>query len=195
MKKIVTTNPQTFVFFMNQHKPTYVACSRDGSEPERPYYSRERFIDLFRAWFFFMDNADEQCLCELRLRESCSYSFDSKADLIQGLRDLKVSEDDIAHLKQMSVKKIIAVTMMDINDDATTVSCDESTVRVRWEFTVGLRKIKIIPDLESKTQLKARAEIDYSAEVDWLYGEVKIGLPEGSYLAENCTLEFRNTND
>ena len=32
--------------------------------------------------------------------------------------------------------------------------------------------------------------MDYKHEVDWLYGEVKINLPEGTELAEDCTLEI-----
>jgi hypothetical protein len=194
MHKLTTGNVETFKYFANYHKPEYVAVKKfSGNGANNSRYQRRKYAEeVFQAWFLHQDKYGVENLFMLQVTGPLTIDCDSKSDLIDELKDLGVSDDDILHLKKMSVKKIIALTMTDASEDSRVVETEEHTDRVRWDFKVGLKAIKVTPDLETRTQLKAKIEIDYQYEVEALYGEVKIGLPEGTVLVEDCMLEVTN---
>ena len=192
MKKIITRDPKTFSYFMKKYNPEFVAVSKTPPDYESgaPYYGGRGTSDLFKAWFFFAGKDGTQDLCELLLREKISFHVNSKKELLDKMKNLGVAPKDMEKFQTMGVKKILALTMTSHSENEEQTVILEKTEKLDLEFKVGLRWIRVYPDIESRTQLKAEVEVDYKHEVDWLYGEVKINLPEGTELAEDCTLEI-----
>jgi hypothetical protein len=142
MRKITTKSPQTFAYFMKKYAPDFVAV--DKSEPNdaddrNRYYRSKNTSELFKAWFFFDWQAGHQDTCSLVLEEPTMIDVSSKKELLDQLKKLGVSPEDLEKLQKMGVKKMVALTMISRSEDEEETTTIEKTEKSNLEFKVGLR--------------------------------------------------------
>lgn len=193
-----TTSLPSFINFMHDCKPARVTVSTEIGEESGVSYYVNRNLSLFtllRAQFKGSCEG-EPVFCEYRFVRRIKYQADSKKVLLETLRELQVSEEDIQTLKKLSTRKILDIAVTSHAEDDEETSVREKTESSVFSIKVGRAKVVISPDTSQRhtSPLHVDVELDYSDEVAHQLDTLRNNLPDRTKILEEMAIDNKNAD-